>query len=220
MRPSSLTAHEGLLLRLRAGEASFDEVARELRGPLTLRARRFGRAWSWSEQTVGELDVDDLVQEMLLELWRSVDRWNPKRRSRGGQPVPLVRYVDAQIGRAANKKLRKSAGYPDPRRKTQPARRKHVEDLSTVGGSSPATQVEVVDLRRRGLAIAASMTGIDRCVVELVVLGRTLVEAADEVYGDPGLRIKYRMDSEADARRMVDEAARRITRTATSPHAE
>jgi len=216
MRPSTLGSHHDLLLRLRAGDVSFEHAARDLRHALEVRARRFSRTWSWSGQTSAQVDVDDLVQEMLLELWRAVDRWDPKRRDRTGKLVTIVRYVDGQIGRAATKRLRHAAGYPDPRRKTQPARRVHVEDIVDVGGAELAVQEDVAALRERAREVVARLDGIDRCVVELVVLGHTLAEAADQIYRDPDLRIAHRMDSEQDARRMVDEAAKRMTRAASA----
>jgi DNA-directed RNA polymerase specialized sigma24 family protein len=206
MRPSTLAACRGLLEGLRAGTESFDGVARVLRPALEHRAERFLRVWKWSGQA--QLGPDDLVQEMLLELWRAIDRWDPVRTPN------VVKYVDAQIGRAATKRLRRVAGYPDPRRRTQPVRQVHLEDLEPHVGTEAPPEVSAYDVERRKKALLMHLRGLDRHVLELVLDGATLDEAARRIYSDPDARLRYRMDCEADARRMVGASARRATNAA------
>lgn len=211
MRPSNLAAHRGALEALRQGRAGFDRVARDVRPALELRAERFLRLWRWSGQT--SVGVEDLVQEMLLALWRAVDAWDPKR-------ADLVRYVDAQLGRACQRRLRHVAGYPDPRR-SAPARQVFADaehlvdavDRSADRSGAPEPE-DVLHARRRALSLLRGLVGLERHVVELVLEGRTLDDATRVIYADPSARIAYRMDSLGHARRMVGAAVRRATSAA------
>jgi hypothetical protein len=212
MRPSTLAASRPLLEGLRSGSVSFDRVARAITPALEHRAERFLRVWRWSGQA--QVSAEDLVQAMLLELWRAIDRWDPERTG------DVVKYVDAQIGRACTRVLRRVAGYPDPRRARQPLRQVHTTaeafDALTerhVGVAEPL-QLEVVHVERRKKALLMNLRGLDRKVLELVLDGATLDEAARTIYSDPDARIRYRMDCEADARRMVGASARKATTVA------
>lgn len=205
-RTTSLTAQRGLLEDLRAGVVTFDFVARCLRGLLAQRAERFIRLWSWSGQT--SIEVDDLVQEMLVGLWRAVDSWDP---SRSG----IVRYVDSEIGRAAQKRLRQATGYPDPRRRDV-ARQVSVEQAALERmadergfAAHDHDDVEAFDAAKRVEELLNGLTGLDRHVVELVLQGATSEEVTLTIYADTEARIDYRMDSVPHARRMVGLALRR-----------
>lgn len=207
MRPSNLAAHRSALEALRSGGTTFDRVARAVRPALELRADRFLRLWRWSGQT--SVDVEDLVQEMLVQLWRAVDAWDPTR-------ADLVRFVDAQLGRACQRRLRHVAGYPDPRR-SAPARQVSadagaiVDAIDRARDENDPSAEEVLHARRRAKALVLGLAGLDRHVVELVLEGRTLDEATRAIYADPDARIAYRMDSMGHARRMVGAAVRRAT---------
>lgn len=208
MRPSNLAAHRGALEALRAGRAPFAAIAREVRPALELRAERFLRLWRWSGQTA--VGVEDLVQEMLVALWRAVDAWDPSL-------ADVVRYVDAQLGRACQRRLRQVTGYPDPRR-SAPVRQVNAEVSAVIEAidRERAALVELdaesaVDARRRAKALLLGLAGLERHVVELVLEGRTLDDATRTIYADPAARIAYRMDSMGHARRMVGAAVRRAT---------
>jgi DNA-directed RNA polymerase specialized sigma24 family protein len=212
MRPSNLAAHRGALEALRAG-GSFDVAARQVRPALELRAERFLRIWRWSGQT--SLGVEDLTQEMLVALWRAVDAWDPSK-------ADLVRYIDAQLGRACQRRLRQVAGYPDPRRRA-PARQVLAEpsvvvdaiDRAREGGEDMPPE-EALDARRRALQVVDGLVGLERQVVELVLEGRSLDETTRVIYADRSARITYRMDSMGHARRMVGAAARRAASAASA----
>lgn len=209
MRPSSLAAARPLLEQLRSGAVTFDAAARGIRPALELRAERFLRVWSWSGQM--SVGTEDLVQEMLLALWRAVDSWDPAR-------ADLIRYVDAQLGRACQRRLRKTAGYPDPRRRT-PARQVSVDaavvqDVLERGAPASVTPEEVVFARRQAEGLLRDLSGLDRHAVELLLEGRSLEQATEAIYADRGARIAYRMDSLPHARRLVGAAVRRATSAA------
>lgn len=207
MRPSNLAAHRGALEALRRGEVGFERVARDVRPALELRAERFLRLWRWSGQT--SIGVDDLVQEMLVGLWRAVDSWDPER-------AEIIRYVDAQLGRACQRRLRQVAGYPDPRR-AAPARQvcmevsAVVEQIERGGGSVELAPEAAMDASRRARGLLSGLAGLERHVVELVLEGRNLEETTRAIYADRSARIAYQMDSMGHARRMVGAAARRAT---------
>jgi DNA-directed RNA polymerase specialized sigma24 family protein len=207
MRPSNLENSRGLLEGLRRGEVSFDEAAAGVRTALSLRAERFIRLWRWSGQE--GVAPEDLVQDMLVALWRAVDRWDPTR-------ADLVVYVDAQLGRACQRRLRKEAGYPDPRRRA-PVRRaagKEAEDaLADRGLLVPNAEAEL-DARRRARALLVDLVGLERHVVSLVLEGQSLEETTRTIYRDRSARIEYQMDSMGHARRLVGVALRRATSVA------
>lgn len=212
-RPSSLRAHRGVLLDLRAGTITFDEATRELRPTLEARAGWFLRNWSWSGQS--SIDVEDLFQEMLIELWRAVDNWDPTR-------ADLVDFVDASTGRAAQQRLKKVAGYPDPRRSRPMLQTYLAERSGSESTVDPLTalldsrsvlvekQEERIDLRRRAAEVLATLSGIDRDVVEHVLEGGSFESAAEYIYADPNKRIAYRLDASKHARQEVGRVARRI----------
>lgn len=200
---SSLAQHRALLEDLRAGRATFEHVAAVIRKVLIKRADRFYRTWSWSGQA--SIDVEDLVQEMLIAVWRAVDSWD-------GDRATLVRYVDAQVGRAASKRLRATAGYPDPRRR-EPARQSN----GPTGFDPDLLIAEHLDAEsaaiahRRATNLLTWLGGIERHVVELVLKGNSLDEVTEVIYADSAARIDYRMDSVAHARQLVGLALRRAT---------
>lgn len=201
---TSLTQHQRILEDLRAGHVTFDRVAVTVRDALHSRADRFLKAWGWSGQR--SVDAEDLVQEMLVALWRAVDSWDSTRST-------LVRYVDAQVGRAAQRRLRQTAGYPDPRRKP-PARQSNgrlgfdPDSLECESTTSPEADVIAA---RRAKSLINWLGGIERHVVELVIDGNTLDEATEVIYADPDARIDYQMDSVIHARQLVGLAMRRAT---------
>lgn len=203
MRPSNLVAHRGALEALRKGEATFDAVARACRPALEFRAERFLRVWRWSGQT--SIGQEDLVQEMLVALWRAVDSWDPCR-------ADLVRYVDAQLGRACQRRLRQVAGYPDPRRSV-PARQVYA-DVTLILEEVVAANVDAesaTDARRRAQALIGGLVGLDRHVVELVLEGRSIEETTRTIYADKVARITYQLDSYGHARRLVAASVRKAT---------
>lgn len=210
MRPSNLASHRSALEALRWGKVPFTRVALAVRPALELRAERFLRLWRWSGQT--SIGAEDLVQEMLLCLWRAVDAWDP-------QKADVVRYVDAQLGRACQRRLRQVAGYPDPRRR-DPARQVNADPsvvIDTIDRERDGVEIDAVDVlaaRRRAQSVVGELAGLERLVVELVLDGRSLDETTRAIYADPHTRITYRMDSMRHARRLVGAAARRATSVA------
>jgi DNA-directed RNA polymerase specialized sigma24 family protein len=203
MRPSNLASHRSALEALRVGTLTFDQLTRDIRPALELRAKRFLRVWMWSGQT--SLDAEDLIQEMLVALWRAVDSWDPER-------AALVPYVDAQLGRACQRRLRQVAGYPDPRRR-DPARQVAVDVVEALEAIEPegVSLETIVEMRERAARLVSELKGLERLAVELVLEGRSIDETAMTIYADFDARLTYRMDSEGHARRMVGAAVRRVT---------
>jgi DNA-directed RNA polymerase specialized sigma24 family protein len=193
-------------MELRAGRATFEQVAAAAAPILGARSARALRMWSSAGQTQ-YLEEADLVQEMNVRLWRALDEWDPARCS------DVVRYVDAATGRAAREVLRKAAGYPDPRRDKKPARQARVEDIEAVvnvlNSHEPEPEI-LIDARRAVDATLSELRGFDRRVVELVVEGWSIEEAGRAIYADPDLRVEYRLDCVKDAERAARSASRRV----------
>lgn len=86
------------LLRLRSGELPFDHFARQTRPDFTRLAQKLlvgAPAW---------LDVDDVVQEMLLVVPRTVQQWKPG-------DYPLKRFVVFRTCAAARKLIKRARDY-------------------------------------------------------------------------------------------------------------
>ena len=186
------------LLALRSGERRFDDVVREADGLLRRRAAMYTRRWRSSQDLH---DDEDILQVMRLALWRAVETWDSAR------GVCIAVYADIQIQHAAREALRKAAGYPDPRR-APPIKRVHVEDVEALGSSSLGEQeaANVVSTLLRRLP-RVGVHGIVVSVAEGMLLGYTTAEVARQIYADPGLRLRYRLDSEAHAQTAVKRAA-------------
>lgn len=210
---SNLNPFRSLLEGLRAGDVSFEVVVKKVRPALEFRASYFIKRWGWSGQAA--IDAEDLIQEMTIALWRAVDSWDPAR-------AGVVPYVDMQLGRTCTRRLREVTGYPDPRR-SAPATRAYIEPSGPlveaaareVGGRVYLID-EIAGAAERARELLGELAGVDRDVTALVLAGRTLDETTREIYADPEKRLAYRMDSIKDARRLVDAAARRATRAASS----
>lgn len=190
---------EGELRALRAGSMPFATVARALTPMLTARAIWFLRRWP---QTL--LVEVDLLQEMLIAVWRAVDSWNPAR------SADLPRWVDTQIGRTCELELARASGWPDKRR-APVARQVGVEDVAVLLGGYDASADVELDRRRRVTMIAAQLTPEDREVLGVLVSrGVAGADAADLLYADPSVRMTRCWDSSRHARREVRAAVKRI----------
>lgn len=189
--------YEKELAALRAGSIPFATVARALTPMLTARAAWFLRRW---RQTL--LVESDLVQEMLIAVWRAVDTFDPMRSS------DLPRWVDTQIGRAAEVELARAAGWPDKRRRPV-AKQTAVEDVAVlIGGYEPSVEVEL-DRGRMTARIAERLAPADRQVLAALVEtgGGRIAEA---MYADRGVRLERCWDSGRHARNDVRDAMKRI----------
>jgi hypothetical protein len=188
---------EGELVALRAGSITFSQVARALTPMLTARAAWFLRRW---RQTL--LVESDLVQEMLIAVWRAVDTFDPMR------SADLPRWVDTQIGRAAEVELARAAGWPDKRRKPV-ARQAHVEDVAVlVGGYEPSVETEL-DRGRLVTRLAERLTPADQSVLAaLVQTGGGKI--AETMYADRSVRLERCWDSGRHAHADVRETMKRI----------
>lgn len=209
---AGIRRHSETFLALRAGRTTFDEVARLLAPLLARRARYFLKQWSWCGQVT--LTESDLVQDMLIALWRAVDTWDTKRSD-------IAVYVDVHLGRTCRDRLRRVAGYPDPRRSRPIVRVSAGEsfDFDSIGDAMAPQPEEVVMRRRDAEALVSKLAGFDRHVVTLVLEGKNSRMVATQIYRDPETRLEYQMDSEAHARRMVGEAIRRARHVAISARA-
>jgi DNA helicase-2/ATP-dependent DNA helicase PcrA len=216
MRSGGLASAEALH-ELRRGEVDFDVfVAAHMDGVLG-RVRYFLRRWPLQDLH----DEQDLVQEALLALWRAVDSWVPvyvaKRKEEQTATfcgvrfvlTPITKYVDYQVGRALEKRLRKASGWPSKDR-PRPARRVVVEDVYALLGSVPAAQGRRVEAEEAALGLDDAL---EREVALAVVRGSSLDEAAASIYGDASRRLQLQLDSREHAARFVGSIARRAVRT-------
>lgn len=195
---SYLSGLRGALLALRSGERRFEDVMREADALLRRRAGMYARRWRGSQDL---LDEEDILQMLRLALWRAVETWDPDR------GVCIAVYADVQLQHAAREALRKAAGYPDPRR-SAPVKRVYVESLEPYMQHAEGEQeaAEIVSTLLRRLP-ATGTYQIARTVAELLLRGYTPPEAAEEIYADPTLRLRYRLDSREHASRAVKRAA-------------
>lgn len=218
MGKSSLVAVEASLHSLRNGELSLDGALAAAYPILFARAQWFcEQSWLGKAQTL--LGPDDLVTEMSLELGRAVDRWDSRR------CPSLGHYCDVQVGRWAQRMLREAAGWPDSRRPDKP-QVVYVDDLvqdnylrESGAGSrldallqeSVSTRVETVEdalahRQAQGPRLALlkeklgnTMAGL---LMEKVLEGLSIPDAARAIYANPKLRLRFRLDSETHAEKV------------------
>lgn len=203
--------YEADLLELRAGALTFDQFA-------VAHAARF-RRWAgyfidrWRPPT---LEREDLVQEALVEAWRSVDTWDSAR------GVELPRFVEYRVGRKLRVECERALGWPDKRRGYKPIR---PLSLFTKVGSHPLNyspssirflsqsshaELEEAFSRVQGAArleleeaLARVPGGLRRDAVAGVALGMPLHVVAAHLFADPGKRVEYGFASREEAVRMV-----------------
>jgi DNA-directed RNA polymerase specialized sigma24 family protein len=200
-----IEAHRATLEALRVGGVSFGVAATRVRPTLEARARYFLRKWRWCGQV--ELCEDDLVQEMLFAMWRAVDAWDSKRSD-------FVRFVDAQIGRACQRRMRHVAGYPDPRRSVPMKRAKSSDVLETIeleGEEHSIDAAALLEARDRVVATAKSAPLLERTVLEAVFAGLSLEECSKSIFADEAARREFRLKTPRAARLKVGVALVAVT---------
>ncbi len=189
------------LLELRLGWITFDRFT-------ALHAGRF-RRWAgyyFDRFRPHGLDVEDLVQEALLEAWRSVDTWDPTRGSEFGKFIELERFVEFRVGRKLRVECERVLGWPDKRRGKRAVRPlslslTRLEELPVA--SRAVARVELEE------ALQRVPDGLRRDAVAGVALGMGLHVVAAHLYDDPEKRDLYGFESPEDAVRQVRREVRR-----------
>lgn len=230
MRSGGL-ASEDELLALRGGTVRFEEFVRrpEVKAAAIERARYFLRKWPRQDLH----DEEDLAQDAMVALWRAVDTWKPIYVGRTVETeefcgvrfveTPIKRYVEYQVGRVLERKLRKASGYPRKGRPL-PARRVAVQDFFT--GSRDRRELTIEDLgdvlhpvepQQARVLEALERAAVLECPVEREVVaalfaGGGVDDAARVIYEDVSWRRGLRLDSYEHAARMVRKAAGRAAR--------
>lgn len=169
--------------------------------------------WASSEITrwpPNHLTVDDLVQDGLVECWRSVEYWDPDR------GMGLASFVKVRVIQRLRKVLVAVSGNPRPGL-TVPMRpvRMSAEmeaDYERCYGKDSTDRVEVAEVLNR------CESGIVRDSAVGVVLGMDSAAIAAHLYLDVDRRLEYRFDSMRQARqkvrRAIDCATRQIVENA------
>lgn len=80
---------ERMLKRVRAGEIGFGEFVAGTRDEYRAMTLYLMRKWQTPEWFV----ASDIEQELYLETWRRIDRFDPERKTKSGKPASLQRYV-------------------------------------------------------------------------------------------------------------------------------
>lgn len=199
------------LLALRAGDLDFADFLRVATPVLEARAHYFLRRWT--RQSL--FDLDDLVQELAVEMWRAVDKWDPAK------CADIVRYVDSEVGRCGQRRMRGASGWPDKRRGPV-ATQVYVESVDDHLAPSESAERQVVDASvatHFGEWVAERLEhrhhpGFCGAVIRLVVRGMDSETAAQKIYSDPDMKLTYRLDSEDGATRTARWAVRRASELA------
>lgn len=181
------------LLELRLGWITFDVFG----------ARHSSRFRRWAGYYFDRfrppgLDVEDLVQEALLEAWRSVDTWDPTRGT--DRFVELDRFVEFRVGRKLRVECERVLGWPDKRRGKRAVR---PLSLSLAGIEEPATTAHALARVELEETLSRVPGGLRREAVTGVVLGMSLRVVAAHLYADPTKRVAYGFESREDAVRKV-----------------
>lgn len=181
-------AFEDDLLALRAGRLSFDKLARRMTPDLQARAEYYLRRYAqWGQAHVS---VEDLVQDMLLAVWRAVDLFDPSR------AVAIHRFVDMRVGGECEFRVRQACAYPDAQKRSGKAlpRTERIEsfDVFELDSEDPtqtldrcrlvrylarANKRQTTELARRVLASGTwnsrDISGAHRAMCELALQARS-----------------------------------------------
>lgn len=184
----------GALHGLRNGDVSFDQFVRQTRTTWERMSSYFlGR---WPGQAAA--DEDDLRQEMLIAVWRSVSQWDPKR------GPTLERYVFYQVGLAATGLLRKMLGNP---RKGKPAIWSLPLPKRDPVMEPPQFRLSSVRQLLEQMEVAGGMEGR---IAGALLRGLSFSDVARALYEDTGKRVELRLGSESQAQARVRAIARRV----------
>jgi DNA-directed RNA polymerase specialized sigma24 family protein len=196
-----------ILHRVLTGRVSFNEFARGARPQFTALATYLARRWSppsW-------LTIDDLEQELLLGVWRSVWDWDPTR------GVPIKRFVIFNAVAHAKRELHRARGAclhgsPDKAlsRMETPMDLDDPE-VSRIMCIEPEQEARLVLAEERqealGHALMVCRSDAERRILEAIVNAGTLEGGAATLYGDPTIRRRARWCHEGQAEHHVRRTA-------------
>jgi len=97
---------ERMLKRVRAGEIGFGEFVAGTRAEYRAMTVYLMRKWQTPEWFV----ASDVEQELYLETWRRIDRFDPERKTKSGKPMTLQRYVVFNAMAAAKREMHIARG--------------------------------------------------------------------------------------------------------------
>ncbi len=172
---------EGDLNALRAGLIGFEVVAQKARPMLSGYAEKV--LWRYVKWGQRHIDREDIVQDMLIEMWRAVDEWDSER------GTPLLKFVNYRIGAIASRSIIKACGNPRKDRVGNPGVPVHGVDMENM--SHDATIDALVDAHMRAQKFAASSTS--------ALAPRIVADIARDLYDDPTFRRDYRWANYRDA---------------------
>jgi hypothetical protein len=172
------TFAESDLIRLRAGTMSFDAFARlhsrTVRSICDYYYRRFPQQ---------SLDLSDLEQEALLEIWRAVDTWDPDR------GIPISKFVGYRMGRRVRCEIERVQGWPKKSRGTKAPVFAELDQI-------PQFRLNVANL-----VLDCFPPGIEREIACGLVAGLSVDRVASTIWNER--REEFGLTSEASTRKIT-----------------
>ena len=211
--------------RLQSGETNYATFIRETERDWTKLAAYIMRRWS----TPQGVELGDVVQELHVAAFRMIPRFDPAKGS------SLARYVVWNAVSAAKKWVHGQRGVsrhgnPDARPSWFPAceselsfalgdsddESKRVSSLMERGQAADAGQHALVESREMWRAITSQIVD-SRMRAAIDAVERHGAEgAADALYGDPAVRLRFRFGSKRDAGTMVEEVFSHVAKCAAA----
>ena len=197
----------GRLLALREGRMSFADfyaATRSLWGYMAarlLRARNPGIG-------VGE---EDVAQELVLECWRCVGRWDPSRGPTIDGYVLFNSCARAKKWLDAQREVcQGSALAKNPTRAPRLGSADTVEREAWAASRSCGARSGEDELDRRRVVLPKGLTRVERVVVRALIETRDGNAAALLIYGHYPTRLALELGSEQAAARLVRRVAARL----------
>jgi hypothetical protein len=207
---------ERRLEMIRDRRIDFGEFVTCTRGEYRAMAMHLMRKWQTPEWFL----IDDVEQELYLETWRVIGKFQPER------GTSLTRYVVFNSMSAAKRAMHKARGAgvhgsPDKRasnvERTFASFRDDDESdalMASILAEGPRAEEDLIESRERKLAatraLKACETKQERYVVLAIRESGSLDTAGRLLYDDMDHRIALRLGSEEHAERFVQKHARAV----------
>lgn len=189
------------LKALHEGRITFDQFARETKDDWTKLSQSIWKRWQ--RVSPAHVQLEDLRQEMLIAVWRSIEGYDPTR------GVTLKRYAVYAAGYAATRWIQVQR---NTLRRSPNNENRYPIALSVLGldteealdsiGYTDDDPLEMIDAREQLQTRIDGSDGVEFAILQAVA-EHGFAEGCSSLFGNSSLRLKQRWSSMPDVTRTV-----------------